>query len=54
VAVAAATSDGARIRFEARGYGTRPSPSDPAWRVAATLHFTTDDRNGPALGTWFT
>jgi hypothetical protein len=37
------TSDGAQIRFEARGYGTRPSPSDPSWRVAATLYLTTDD-----------
>ena len=37
------TGDGARIRFEGRGYGTRPSPSDPVWRVAATLHFTTGD-----------
>ena len=30
------TGDGARIRFEGRGYGTRPSHSDPTWRVAAT------------------
>jgi len=37
------TGDGAQIRFEGRGYGTRPSQSDPAWRVAATLHFTTGD-----------
>ena len=37
------TGDGARIRFEGRGYATRPSQSDPAWRVAATLYFTTDD-----------
>jgi len=37
------TADGARIRFEGRGYGSRPSQDDPAWRVAATLHFTTDD-----------
>jgi hypothetical protein len=37
------TSDGAQIRFEGRGYGTRPSQSDPAWRVAATLHVTSDD-----------
>src|SRR5215510_2327419 len=37
------TGDGAQIRFEARGYGTRPSPSDPTWRVAATLYFTSDD-----------
>ena len=37
------TGDGAQIRFEARGYGTRPSLSDPAWRVAATLYFTSDD-----------
>jgi hypothetical protein len=37
------TGDGARIRFEARGYGTRLSPSDPGWRVAATLCFTTGD-----------
>ena len=37
------TSDGAQIRFEGRGYGARPSQSDPTWRVAATLYFTTDD-----------
>jgi hypothetical protein len=37
------TGDGARIRFEGRGYATRPSHSDPVWRVAATLYFTTDD-----------
>jgi hypothetical protein len=37
------TGDGAQIRFEGRGYATRPSPSDPTWRVAATLYFTTDD-----------
>src|SRR5215472_12653215 len=29
--------------FERPGYGSRPSQDDPAWRVAATLHFTTDD-----------
>jgi len=50
------TGDGARIRFEARGYGTRPSQSDPTWRVAATLYLTTDDSryswlNG-ALALW--
>ncbi len=38
------TDDGAQIRFDGRGYGTRPSQSDPGWRVAATLHFTTDGR----------
>ena len=37
------TDDGAQIRFEGRGYATRPSPSDPSWRVAATLYLTTDD-----------
>ena len=37
------TGDGARIRFEGRGYGIRRSQSDPVWRVAATLHFTTGD-----------
>ena len=37
------TADGARIRFEGRGYATRLSQSDPTWRVAATLYFTTDD-----------
>ena len=37
------TDDGAQIRFDGRGYGTRPSPSDPSWRVAATLHVTTGD-----------
>ena len=31
------TDDGAQIRFEVRGYGTRSGPGDPAWRVAATL-----------------
>ena len=37
------TDDGAQIRFDGRGYATRPSQSDPSWRVAATLYFTTDD-----------
>ncbi len=37
------TDDGARIRFDGRGYGTRLSPGDPNWRVAATLYVTTDD-----------
>src|SRR5712691_9519305 len=27
------TADGARIRFEGRGYATRRSQSDPTWRV---------------------
>jgi hypothetical protein len=35
------TADGAQIRFDGRGYATRRSPSDPIWRVAATLYFTT-------------
>ena len=33
--------DGAQIRFEGRGYTTRPSQSGPSWRVAATLYFAT-------------
>jgi hypothetical protein len=37
------TGDGAQIRFEGRGYGTRSGPSDPIWRVAATLYLTSDD-----------
>lgn len=37
------TDDGAQIRFDARGYGTRRSQNDPSWRVAATLYLTTDD-----------
>jgi hypothetical protein len=37
------TGDGAQIRFDGRGCGTRPSPSDPTWRVAATLYLTTGD-----------
>ena len=37
------TGDGAQIRFEGRGYGIRSGPSDPSWRVAATLYLTTDD-----------
>ena len=37
------TADGASIRFEGRGYATRPRQSDPTWRVAATLYLTTDD-----------
>ncbi len=37
------TADGARIRFEGRGYATHRSQSDPTWRVAATLCFTTDN-----------
>src|SRR5690348_5545392 len=37
------TDDGAQIRFDGRGYCTRPSQSDPSWRVAATLYFTTGD-----------
>jgi hypothetical protein len=37
------TSDGAQIRFEGRGCATRPRQSDPAWRVAAALYFTTGD-----------
>ena len=41
------TDDGAQIRFDGRGYGTRPSPSDPSWRVAATLYVTTDDAATP-------
>jgi len=50
------TGDGAQIRFEGRGYGIRSSPSDPTWRVAATLYLTTDDSryswlNG-ALALW--
>jgi hypothetical protein len=50
------TGDGAQIRFEGRGYATRPRQSDPSWRVAATLYLTTDDSrytwlNG-ALALW--
>ena len=37
------SGDGAQIRFEGRGYGIRSGPSDPSWRVAATLYLTTDD-----------
>jgi hypothetical protein len=37
------TGDGAQIRFEGRGYGTRTRQGDPAWRVAATLYLTTAD-----------
>ena len=37
------TGDGAQVRFEGRGHATRPSQSDPTWRVAATLYFTTGD-----------
>ncbi len=37
------TGDGAQIRFEVRGYAARSGPGDPAWRVAATLYFTTGD-----------
>lgn len=37
------TDDGAQIRFDGCGYATRPGQSDPSWRVAATLSFTTDD-----------
>ena len=37
------TGDGAQIRFDGRGFGTRPSPGDPSWRVAATLYVTTGD-----------
>jgi hypothetical protein len=37
------TGGGARIRFEGRGYGTRPSQNDPTRRVAATLYVTTGD-----------
>jgi hypothetical protein len=37
------TGDGAQIRFEGCGYATRPRQSDPTWRVAATLYFTTGD-----------
>jgi len=37
------TGDGAQIRFEGGGYGTRPDPADPRWRVAATLRFTSSD-----------
>jgi hypothetical protein len=37
------TDDGAQIRFDGRGYGTRPSHSDRRWRVAATLYLTTGD-----------
>jgi hypothetical protein len=37
------TGDGARIRFQGRGYATRPRQSDPTWRVAATLYFTISD-----------
>ncbi len=37
------TDDGARIRFDGRGYATRRSQGDPSWRVAATLYFTTVD-----------
>jgi hypothetical protein len=37
------TDDGAQIRFDGRGYGTRSSQSDPRWRVAATLYLTTGD-----------
>ena len=40
-----------------RGYGTRQHhPSDPSWRVAATLHLTTGDSRyswlGGALALW--
>ena len=50
------TGDGAQIRFEGRGYATRAGQSDPTWRVAATLYFTTGDSryswlNG-ALALW--
>ena len=37
------SGDGAQIRFEGRGYGTRTRQGDPAWRVAATLYLTTAD-----------
>ena len=37
------TDDGAQIRFDGRGYATRRSQSDPSWRAAATLYFTTGD-----------
>src|SRR5260370_35852055 len=50
------TGDGARIRFEGRGYAVRRTQSDPTWQVAATLCFTTDDRRysgpGGALAPW--
>jgi len=34
---------GAQIRFEGRGYGARPDPADPRWRVAATVRLTSSD-----------
>ena len=37
------TGDGAQIRLAGRGYATRSTPSDPAWRVAATLYLSSDD-----------
>ena len=50
------TADCAHIRFEGRGYATRSSQSDPTWRVAATLHFTTGDSHyswlDGALAVW--
>jgi hypothetical protein len=37
------TADGAEIRFEARGYGRRPTATDRIWSVAAALRFDTED-----------
>jgi hypothetical protein len=50
------TEDGARVRFEARGYGRRATRENRVWKVAATLRFETADERyawlDGALGVW--
>lgn len=50
------TTDGARIRLEARGYARRATAQDRVWKVAATLRFESADVRyrwlEEALGVW--
>jgi hypothetical protein len=50
------TEEGARIRFEARGFARRSDEGSRIWAVAATLRFESDDERyrwlDSALGVW--
>ena len=52
------TTDGARIQFDATGYGLRGAERDRPylWRLTAALHFATEDARcrwlNTALGLW--
>jgi hypothetical protein len=50
------TTDGARVRFDARGFGRREEEDSSTWAVAATLRFESEDERyrwlDNALGVW--